>query len=57
VLALAANIYEQGSFDLMPALGVALSEAGCSEASILEHCGKPNHVKGCFLVDALLGKE
>ncbi len=34
----------------------ALSDAGCTEASILEHCGGPNHVKGYFLVDMLLGK-
>jgi hypothetical protein len=53
---LAREIYERRRYDLMPALGAALSDAGCSETSVLEHCARQDHVKGCFLVDMLLGK-
>ena len=57
VLALTTAIYEQNAFDLMTTLGAALADAGCRDTSVLKHCSLPNHVKGCFLVDMLLGKE
>jgi hypothetical protein len=57
IISLAQSIYSERKFDLMPALGAALSDAGCTELSVLEHCARPDHVKGCFLVDMLLGKE
>jgi hypothetical protein len=57
VVELARTIYNDRAFDRMPALGAALSDAGCRDTSLLEHCSLPNHVKGCFLVDMLLGKE
>jgi len=57
VVGIATTIDVERRFDLMPALGAALSDAGCDDTSILEHCSLPNHVKGCFLVDALLGKD
>jgi hypothetical protein len=35
----------------------ALEEAGCTDADILGHCRSGGeHVRGCWLVDALLGK-
>jgi hypothetical protein len=38
-------------------LADALEEAGCSESSVLSHCRMPGkHVRGCFILDALLGK-
>jgi hypothetical protein len=38
-------------------LADALEESGCQEASILEHLRGPGpHVRGCWVVDALLGK-
>jgi hypothetical protein len=38
-------------------LANALEEAGCDNADILGHCRGPGpHVRGCFVVDALLGK-
>jgi hypothetical protein len=38
-------------------LADALEEAGCSDPDILNHCRQPeDHVRGCWVVDALLGK-
>jgi hypothetical protein len=39
-------------------LADALEEAGCADANILAHCRGPGpHVRGCWVVDLLLGKE
>jgi hypothetical protein len=39
-------------------LGDALEDAGCTAAAILDHCRRPGeHVRGCWLVDLILGKE
>ena len=58
VVALASAIYEQRAFDRMPILADALEEAGCDNAEILNHCRLPGeHVRGCWVVDLLLGKE
>jgi hypothetical protein len=36
----------------------ALEEAGCTNADILDHCRAPGpHVRGCWVVDLILGKE
>ena len=52
------SIYEERAFDRMPVLGDALEDAGCDNADILNHCSQPGtHVKGCWVVDAVLGKE
>ena len=38
-------------------LADALEDAGCSDAAVLEHLrGSGPHVRGCFVVDLLLGK-
>lgn len=65
---LAATIYNdrevwndptsRNSFDRLPILGDALEEAGCTNAEILAHCRGPGpHVRGCWVVDLLLGRE
>jgi hypothetical protein len=55
---LAKTIYDDRRFDLMPILADALEEAGCDDATILDHCRGPGpHVRGCWVVDLLLGKE
>ena len=55
---LAQGIYEGRSFDGIPILGDALEEAGCDNADILDHCrSRAGHVRGCWVVDALLGKS
>jgi hypothetical protein len=39
-------------------LADALEEAGCTDAAILSHLRGPGpHVRGCWVVDLLLGKE
>ena len=55
---LAAGIYEERAFDRMPILGDALEEAGCDNTEILDHCRQPGvHVRGCWCLDLILGKE
>jgi hypothetical protein len=55
---LAQGIYEDRAFDRLPILADALEEAGCTNADILDHCrGLGPHVRGCWVVDLLLGKE
>jgi hypothetical protein len=58
VLALGQVIYDQRAFERMPELGEALERAGCSNKDILDHCRQPSeHVRGCWLVDLILGKN
>jgi hypothetical protein len=42
----------------MPILADALQDAGCDNTDILNHCRDANapHVRGCWVVDLLLGK-
>ncbi len=65
VVSLAQAIYDDrqlpsGLFDnqRMGVLADALEEAGCDNADVLDHCRKPGeHVRGCWVIDHLLGKE
>jgi hypothetical protein len=58
VLALARGIYEERAFDRMPILADALQDAGCDNDDVLNHCrGSGPHVRGCWVVDLLLGKQ
>jgi hypothetical protein len=59
VVALARGIYDERAFDRMPILADALQDAGCDSAAVLDHCRDPNgvHVRGCWVVDLLLGKS
>jgi hypothetical protein len=55
---IAQAIYDERAFDRMPILADALEDAGCDNADILNHCRTPGvHVRGCWVVDLLLGKE
>jgi hypothetical protein len=57
-VALARQMYESRDFGAMPILADALQEAGCEDAAILSHCrGTGPHVRGCWVVDLVLGKE
>jgi hypothetical protein len=39
-------------------LADALEEAGCADANLLGHLRGPGpHVRGCFALDLLLGKQ
>ena len=56
--ALARGVYEERAFDRLPFLADALEEAGCTDPAILAHLRGPGpHVRGCWCVDLLLGKE
>jgi hypothetical protein len=55
---LAQAIYDERAFDRLPILADALEDAGCTDADILGHCRSPGpHVRGCWVVDLLLGKS
>ena len=55
---MAQVIYDDRAFDRLPILADALEDAGCDNAAILSHCRGPGeHVRGCWVVDLLLGKE
>ena len=57
VQSIAAAIYEDRAFDRLPILADALEEAGCTNADVLLHCRQPaEHVRGCWVVDLMLGK-
>jgi hypothetical protein len=57
VLALARQMYDSRDFSPMPILADALRDAGCDNEEILNHCRQPGeHVRGCFVVDLLLGR-
>jgi hypothetical protein len=58
ILALAQKIYAQRDFAQLPILADALEEASCTDAAIFEHGRQAaNHVRGCWLVDLILGRE
>jgi hypothetical protein len=54
----ATAIYNKRAFNRLPILADALEDAGCTNADILNHCRQPGeHVRGCFIVDLVMGKE
>jgi hypothetical protein len=63
VLRLAEAIYQERAFERMPILGDALEEAGCADQRILDHCRRNDsasgvgHVRGCWVLDSILGKK
>jgi len=59
VIAIAEGIYSSSQFDTMPILADALEDAGCNNEHILTHCRNPHavHVRGCWVVDLVLGKS
>ena len=62
---LAEGIYEERQMPertldtaRLAVLADALEEAGCTNADILAHCRQPGeHVRGCWVLDLILGKE
>jgi hypothetical protein len=55
---LAYTMYDSGEFSAMPILADALQDAGCDNDDILNHCRAPGvHVRGCWVLDLVLGKE
>jgi hypothetical protein len=55
---LAKVITQEQSFGDLPVLADALEEAGCTNPNILNHCRQlGEHVRGCWVVDLILGKS
>jgi hypothetical protein len=58
VVSLAQTAYKERAFDRLPILADALEEAGCTNDDLLDHCRGPGpHVRGCWVVDLVLGKS
>jgi hypothetical protein len=57
-LSLARQMYAARDFSATPILADALQDAGCNEDAVLSHCRSDDvHVRGCWVVDLVLGKE
>src|SRR5262245_36318472 len=57
-VALARRIYDDRDFAAMPLLADALQDAGCEVPTVLGHCRSGGeHVRGCWVVDGVLGKD
>jgi hypothetical protein len=66
IVKLAEAIYQERAFPTgfldnarLAILADALEEAGCANPDILKHCREQGgvHVRGCWVIDLLLGKE
>lgn len=58
VISVAKTIYDQRRFERMPQLADALTAAGCTDPTVLEHCrGEGLHVRGCWAIDLVLKKD
>jgi hypothetical protein len=58
LVSMAQKMYDSRDFSDMPVLADALEEAGCTNQDILVHCRSAGeHVRGCWVVDSLLGKS
>ena len=54
---IAQTIYDERAWSDMPVLADALEEAGCHDTAMIEHLRGPGpHVRGCWVIDALLRK-
>jgi hypothetical protein len=57
IVHLAQTIYDERSYGLLPMLGDALEDAGCTDAELVAHCRRPaSHVRGCWALDSILDK-
>jgi hypothetical protein len=55
---LSSTIYNVPAFENLPILADSLMDAGCDSETLIQHCQGPvAHVRGCWAVDLLLGKE
>jgi hypothetical protein len=55
---IARTIYEERRFGDLPVLADALEEAGSRDETLLAHCrDRRGHARGCWAIDALLGKQ
>ncbi len=56
VVQVANAIYQEGRWQDMGVLADSLEEDGCTDEEVLSHCRGGPHARGCYVVDALLGK-
>ena len=58
-VAIAKQMYDARDFGAMPILADALQDAGCENEDVLTHCRDAMgvHVRGCWVVDLVLGKS
>jgi len=58
-VALAKQMYDSRDFSATPILADALQDVGCENDDVLNHCrdAKGVHVRGCWVVDLVLGKS
>jgi hypothetical protein len=57
-VSMARQIYDSRDFTDMSVLADGLEEAGCQDQDILSHCRSGGeHVRGCWVVDMVLGKK
>jgi hypothetical protein len=55
---IARAIYDGHSFADVPILGDALEDAGCTDEEVLAHCRQGGeHARGCWVLDAILGRQ
>jgi hypothetical protein len=55
---IAEAIYAERAFDRLPILADALLDAGCDDEQLMAHLRSPGpHVRGCWALDLVLGKE
>ena len=58
VAAAAQSIYGSRRFDRVPELVEDLEQAACKDADLLAHCRREGpHVRGCWVLDLVLGKQ
>jgi hypothetical protein len=58
VVSIAQRVYDEREFSGMPVLADALEDAGSTDTAILDHLRGPGpHVRGCWVLDLILGKE
>jgi hypothetical protein len=57
-VAIASEMYARRDFVALPVLAEVLREVGCEEPLLHKHCCEPGeHIRGCWLVDLVLGTE
>jgi len=57
-IALARQMDKTLDLSVMPILADALQDAGCEDPDVLAHCRGPGpHVRGCWVVDCVLGEN
>ena len=55
---MARDIYERGEFDLVSELAAAFDASDPRQSEAIEHCRQSKlHIRGCWVVDLLLGYE